>query len=71
MVYNVYMVHRNLKSENSQDYVQKLPQIFTFMNSASGQTTGVVGPLLLSAGQAGITLIAQVTQGEGEGVIPV
>ncbi len=35
MVYNVNVIYRNLKSENSQDYAQKPPWNCTFMNSAS------------------------------------
>ncbi len=30
--------YRNLKSENSQDYAQKLQRNCTFMNSASGES---------------------------------
>ncbi len=36
LVGNVNNVHRNLKSENSQDYAQKPQRNCKFMNSASG-----------------------------------
>ncbi len=35
LVYNVNIVYRNLKSENSQDYAQKPQRNYKFMNSAS------------------------------------
>jgi hypothetical protein len=35
--YGLRNPYRNLKSENSQDYAQKLQKNWTFMNSASGR----------------------------------
>jgi hypothetical protein len=40
LVCNVNIVYGNLKSENSQDYVQKPERNYTFMNSASGSQPG-------------------------------
>ncbi len=48
LVCNVNIVYGNLKSENSQDYVQKPQQNCTFMNSA----TGVNGELGVHFGNA-------------------
>ncbi len=40
LVCNVNFVHKNPKSDHSQDYAQKPQRNYTFMNSTSGNTAG-------------------------------
>ncbi len=48
LVCNVNIVHGNLKSQNSQDHVQKLQRNCTFINSASGVNFLSVSKMLVN-----------------------